>query len=105
MAVYRLFKDKAFEPEAISTLTRTYAEVCQTLGLSDSDLTEMSDGDLAETGGTTKPMVAKTTIGKPVAGKTKVSKTLVAKTVIEYAQRGARDHTRLRDCVLQALGQ
>jgi hypothetical protein len=97
MAVYRLFKNKAFEPEAISTMTRIYAEVCQTLGLSDSDL--------AETGGDTRPMVAKTTVGKPVAGKTKVSKTLVAKTVIEYAQRGARDQTRLRDCVLQALGQ
>ena len=82
MAVYRLFKNKAFEPEAISTMTRTYAEVCQTLGLSDSDL--------AETGGDTKTMVAKT---------------MVAKAVIEYAQRGARDPNRLRDCVLQALGQ
>jgi hypothetical protein len=30
---------------------------------------------------------------------------MVAKAVIEYAQRGARDHNRLRDCVLQALGQ
>ena len=27
----------------------------------------------------------------------------VAKTVIEFAQRGARDPVRLRDCVLQAL--
>jgi hypothetical protein len=100
MAVYRLFKNKAFEPEAISTMTRTYAEVCQTLGLSESDLTEMSDGERADAGGDGKTMVAKPTIGKA-----KVSKALVAKTVIEYAQRGARDHTRLRDCVLQALGQ
>ena len=28
---------------------------------------------------------------------------VVAKTVIEFAQRGARDPIRLRDCVLQAL--
>jgi hypothetical protein len=27
----------------------------------------------------------------------------IAKTVIEFAQRGARDRVRLRDCVLQAL--
>ena len=92
MAVYRLFKNKAFEPEAISTMTRTYAEVCETLGL--------SDGDLEEPGSNAKTMAAKT-----IVAETKVSKTLVAKTVIEYAQRGARDHTRLRDCVLQALGQ
>jgi hypothetical protein len=92
MAVYRLFKNKAFEPEAISTMTRTYAEVCQTLGLSDSDLAEAGDETMAM-------------IAKSVVGNTKVSKTLVAKTVIEYAQRGARDQTRLRDCVLQALGR
>jgi hypothetical protein len=100
MAIYRLFKNKAFEPEAISTMTRTYAEVCQTLGLSESDLTEMSDGELADAGGD-----GKTSVAKPTIGRAEVSKTLVAKTVIEYAQRGARDHTRLRDCVLQALGQ
>ncbi len=105
MAVYRLFKDQAFEPEAISTMTRTYAEVCQTLGLSDSDHAEVRDGDVAETGGDTKTMVAIPAAGKTPAAKTKVSKTLVAKTVIEYAQRGARDHARLRDCVLQALGR
>jgi hypothetical protein len=97
MAVYRLFKNKAFEPEAISTMTRTYAEVCQTLGLIESNLTEMSDGELADAGG------GKTMAAKPTIGNAKVSKTLVAKTVIEYAQRGAHDHRRLRDCVLQAL--
>jgi len=69
MAVYRLFKDQAFEPEAIATMTRAYAEVCRALGLSDRDQRAA----------------------------------LVAKTVIEFAQRGARDPTRLRDCVLQAL--
>jgi hypothetical protein len=82
MAIYRLFKNKAFEPEAISTMTRTYNEVCRTLGLNDSDLSEAE--------GNTNTIVAKT---------------IVAKTVIEYAQRGARDPVRLRDCVLQALGQ
>lgn len=69
MAVYRLFKDQAFEPEAIATMTRAYAEVCRALGLNDRDQRA----------------------------------TLVAKTVIEFAQRGARDPARLRDCVLQAL--
>jgi hypothetical protein len=84
MPIYRLFKDKAFEPEALSAMTRTYAEVCRTLGL--------NDGDMAETGA-----------GK--AGDRTVDKTRVAKMVIEFAQRGARDHTQLRDCVLQALKQ
>ncbi len=37
MAVYRLFKNKAFEPEAITMMTSAYADVCRTLGLSDHD--------------------------------------------------------------------
>ena len=28
MAIHRLFKNEPFEPEAISTMTRAYAEVC-----------------------------------------------------------------------------
>ena len=40
MPIYRLFKDKAFEPEAISAMTRTYAEVCRMLGLNEGDLTD-----------------------------------------------------------------
>ena len=40
MAVYRLFKDKAFEPEAITMMTNAFADVCRTLGLSDSDQPE-----------------------------------------------------------------
>jgi hypothetical protein len=80
MTVHRLFKNQAFEPEALSAMTRTYAEVCRALGL--------NDGDLAVKSGT----------------KT-VDKTRVAKTVIEFAQRGARDQRQLRDCVLQALKQ
>ena len=70
MTVYRLFKNEPFEPEAISTMTHTYAEVCRMLGISDRDQSETD---------------------------------AVAKTVIEFAQRGARDPVRLRDCVLQAL--
>jgi hypothetical protein len=35
MAVYRLFKNKAFEPEVITAMTRAYTEVCGTLGLND----------------------------------------------------------------------
>jgi hypothetical protein len=37
MAVYRLFKNKAFEPETINVMTRAYADVCQTLGLAERD--------------------------------------------------------------------
>jgi hypothetical protein len=35
MAVYRLFKDQAFEPETISTMTLAYGEVCRRLGVDD----------------------------------------------------------------------
>jgi hypothetical protein len=35
MAVHRLFQNEPFEPEAISTMTRTYADVCRMLGVSD----------------------------------------------------------------------
>jgi len=37
MAVYRLFKNKAFEPEAIAIMTNAYKDVCRTLGVSDRD--------------------------------------------------------------------
>jgi hypothetical protein len=37
MAVYRLFQSKAFEPEAIAIMTRAHADVCRTLGVSESD--------------------------------------------------------------------
>jgi hypothetical protein len=37
MAVYRLFRSEPFEPEAIVDMTRVYADVCRTLGLSDTD--------------------------------------------------------------------
>jgi hypothetical protein len=70
MAVYGLFRNRAFEPEAIVSMSRAYADVCRELGLGDGDRRETSR---------------------------------VAKTVIEFAQRGARDHVRLRDCVLEAL--
>jgi len=40
MAVYRLFKDKAFEPEAIAAMSSAYADVCRTLGLGDQDHSE-----------------------------------------------------------------
>jgi hypothetical protein len=77
MAVYCLFKNEAFEPEAIAIMTRAYAEVCRTLGLGDRDR-DRAQADM-------------------------IDKNLIAKKVIEYAQRGARDPVRLRDCVLQAL--
>jgi hypothetical protein len=37
MAVYRLFKNKAFEPEAIAVMTDAYTDVCKKLGLGDGD--------------------------------------------------------------------
>ena len=40
MAVYRLFKNEPFGPEAIAGMTRVYTDVCETLGLSDSDQDE-----------------------------------------------------------------
>ncbi len=33
MAVYRLFRSRAFEPETISTMTRAHTEACRALGL------------------------------------------------------------------------
>lgn len=42
MAVYRLFKNRAFEPETISTMTRAYADVCRTLGVNDRDDSQAS---------------------------------------------------------------
>ena len=40
MVVYRLFRNEPFEPEAIVNMTRAYADVCWTLGLSDADHSE-----------------------------------------------------------------
>jgi hypothetical protein len=37
MAVYRLFKNKAFEPEAIAIMSHAYMDICRTLGVSDRD--------------------------------------------------------------------
>jgi hypothetical protein len=37
MAIYSLFRNKPFEPEAISVLSGAYADVCRTLGLADGD--------------------------------------------------------------------
>jgi hypothetical protein len=40
MAVYRLFKNRAFEPETIATMTSAYTDVCRALGLNDRDQSE-----------------------------------------------------------------
>jgi hypothetical protein len=37
MGVYRLFKNKAFEPEVIAIMTSAYTDVCRALGLHDRD--------------------------------------------------------------------
>ncbi len=70
MAVYRLFRNKPFGPEAIATMTSAYVDVCRTLGVHDRDHSQAN---------------------------------AVAKKVIEFAQRGERDPSRLRESVLQAL--
>ena len=35
MAIYRLYRNKPFEPEAIAMMTHAYAEICRTLGVSE----------------------------------------------------------------------
>jgi len=40
MAVYRLFKNRAFEPELIATMTTAYADICRALDLRDRDQLE-----------------------------------------------------------------
>lgn len=40
MAVYSLFRNKPFEPEAISVLSGAYADICRALGLDDTDRPE-----------------------------------------------------------------
>jgi hypothetical protein len=37
MAIYCLFRNKPFEPEALSVMTGAYADVCRALGLCDGD--------------------------------------------------------------------
>ena len=37
MTVYPLFRNEAFEPEAIVRMTSVYTDVCHLLGLSDDD--------------------------------------------------------------------
>jgi hypothetical protein len=76
-AVYRLFRNKPFEPEAISVMTGAYADICRALGLGDYER-ERADTD-------------------------DVAKDVVARKVIEFAQRGVSDRVRLREQVLQDL--
>jgi hypothetical protein len=70
MAVFRLFRNKPFEPEAITMMSGAYADVCDALGVNQRDLPAMDT---------------------------------VAKTVIEFAQRGVNDRSRLRERVLEQL--
>ena len=41
MGVYRLFRNKPFEPEAITMMSGAYADVCDALGVNDRDLPAM----------------------------------------------------------------
>jgi hypothetical protein len=42
MTIYRLYKNRAFEPEAITVMTSAYAEVCRTLGLGERESADTS---------------------------------------------------------------
>ena len=42
MTVHRLYKNKAFEPEAVTMTTHAYAGVCRKLGLSEGDRPEVN---------------------------------------------------------------
>jgi hypothetical protein len=37
MTVYRLFRSRAFEPEAIAVMSSAYSDVCRVLGVHDRD--------------------------------------------------------------------
>jgi hypothetical protein len=37
MTVYRLFRSRAFEPEAITVMSKAYSDVCRALGVHDRD--------------------------------------------------------------------
>jgi hypothetical protein len=41
MAVYRLFRNKPFEPEAITVMSDAFADVCGALGLDECDAKAM----------------------------------------------------------------
>ena len=41
MAVYRLFKNRPFEPEALIRMSGAYADVCNALGVNACDLPAM----------------------------------------------------------------
>ncbi|MFZ2069562.1 MAG: hypothetical protein WAV27_26630 [Xanthobacteraceae bacterium] len=41
MTVYRLYKNKPFEPEAVAAMTRAYADICHELGLKEGDRPEI----------------------------------------------------------------
>jgi len=40
MTVHRLYKNKPFEPEAITMMTRAYSDVCRKLGLDEDNRPE-----------------------------------------------------------------
>ena len=85
MAVYRLFRNKPFEPETITVMTGAYADVCRALGLSDYERNRAGTG------------------AKDAVGEDAVAKDAVARKVIEFAQRGISDRALLREQVLQDL--
>jgi hypothetical protein len=41
MGIYRLFRNKPFEPEAITMMSGAYADICDALGVNDRDLPAM----------------------------------------------------------------
>jgi hypothetical protein len=72
MAIYRIFQERAFEPEAVICMARAYETALVALRLSDRQdpLTE-----------------------------------IVARKIVEIAETGERDPSRLRDKALEELGR
>jgi hypothetical protein len=70
MAIYRIFRERVFEPEAVICMARAYEGALVALRLTDRQ--------------------------DPITE-------IVARKIVEIAETGERDHTRLRDRALEEL--
>jgi hypothetical protein len=70
MAIYRIIRERVFEPEAVISMAKAYEDALVALGLTDRQ--------------------------DPITE-------LVAKKIVEIAETGERDPTRLRDRALEEI--
>jgi hypothetical protein len=70
VAIYRLLRERAFDPDAIEVMTFAFEDVCRELGLAQRE----------------DPL-----------------RDIVAKAIIECAEAGERDPTKLRECAQDVL--